>query len=84
MGALISGGQLARRDEGAWPKGPVTEEQRSQAAFSAKTAPSLILKQALSRKNAVEQEVTEVTERKTQVKNWVLAAVCRLTEWWRS
>src|ERR1700756_276656 len=37
MGALISGGQLARRDEGAWPQRPVTEEQRSQAAFSAKT-----------------------------------------------
>ena len=30
MGALISGGQLARRDEGAWPKRPVTEEQRRQ------------------------------------------------------
>ena len=30
MGALFSGGQLARRDEGAWPKGPVIEEQRRQ------------------------------------------------------
>jgi hypothetical protein len=31
MGALFSGGRLARRDEGAWPKRPVTEEQRRQA-----------------------------------------------------
>jgi len=30
MGALFSAGQLARRDEGAWPQRPVTEEQRSQ------------------------------------------------------
>src|SRR5436853_7173818 len=30
MGALFSGGRLARRDEGAWPKRPVTEEQRRQ------------------------------------------------------
>jgi len=30
-------GCMARRDEGAYPLGSVTEEQRSQAAFSAKT-----------------------------------------------
>jgi len=30
MGALNSGGHLARRDEGAWPQCPVTEEQRRQ------------------------------------------------------
>ncbi len=38
MGALCSGGRLARRDEGAWPKRPVTEEQRRQAP--ARTQPS--------------------------------------------
>src|SRR5581483_10130969 len=30
MGARLSGGRLARRDEGAWPQRPVTEEQRRQ------------------------------------------------------
>src|SRR6185436_5188211 len=30
-------GRLARRDEGAYPQRSVTEEQRSQAAFSPKT-----------------------------------------------
>ena len=30
MGARFSGGRLARRDEGAWPQRPVTEQQRRQ------------------------------------------------------
>src|SRR5579872_500903 len=30
MGARLSGGRLARRDEGAWPQRPVTKEQRRQ------------------------------------------------------
>jgi len=34
MGALFAGVRLARRDEGAWPKRPVTEEQRRQAHAS--------------------------------------------------
>ena len=53
MGALSSGGRLARRDKGAEPMRSVTEEQRRQAAARAwpeglpifATAPSLLVGQ---------------------------------------
>ncbi len=50
-------GQMTRRNDGASPKGAVTEAQRSQMAFCAKTLRAVVLLGA----NAVETQHEPVT-----------------------